>query len=229
MKVDCVLVDDEDPALQLLINYAAKVPFINVKFATNDAVEAINFIENNKVDLVFLDIEMPDVNGINFVKTVTKSPHIIFTTAYDKYAVNGFELDVVDYLLKPFSFDRFLRAANKTLKLVQGESTRGTEDTFIWIKVDYQFKKLEIQDILYIEGLKDYVKIYTANGLLMTKLNLKQIHAKIPHERFMRVHKSFIVSLSKVDSVQKAKISISSREIPISEKKWEELSERLKM
>jgi DNA-binding LytR/AlgR family response regulator len=155
-------------------------------------------------------------------------PKVIFTTAYDQYALKGYELEIVDYLLKPISFERFLKAANKVFQLIDGLEKQIIPD-FIWLKVDYQQKRVVLNDILYVEGLKDYVKIYTTDGLIMTKLNLKNFNLKLPENQFIRVHRSFIINTSKITSIQKSRLYINEREIPISTAYWEEVASKLKI
>lgn len=226
--LSCVIVDDEQPALNILIKYVEKTPFLELKMATTNALEAQSYIQLNSIDLVFLDIQMPDLDGISFLTSLSFPPKVIFTTAYDQYALKGYELEVVDYLLKPISFERFLNASNKVLRLINHSEEKGIPDA-VWIKADYQQKKVLLNDILFVEGLKDYVKIHTYSGKITTKLNLKNFHLKLPESQFIRVHRSFIVNISKITSVQKARLYIEEREIPVSEAYWNELEARLNL
>ncbi|MFT6948229.1 MAG: DNA-binding LytR/AlgR family response regulator [Vicingaceae bacterium] len=226
--LNCVIVDDEQLALNILIKYVAKTPFLELKMATTNALEAQSFIQQNNIDVIFLDIQMPDLDGISFLTSLASPPKVIFTTAYDQYALKGYELEIVDYLLKPISFERFLKAANKVFQLIDGLEKQIIPD-FIWLKVDYQQKRVVLNDILYVEGLKDYVKIYTTDGLIMTKLNLKNFNLKLPENQFIRVHRSFIVNTSKITSIQKSRLYINEREIPISTAYWEEVASKLKI
>lgn len=215
--LNCVIVDDEQLALNILVKYVDKTPFLELKMATTNALEAQAYILQNNIDIIFLDIQMPDLDGISFLTSLTSSaPKVIFTTAYDHYALKGYELEIIDYLLKPISFERFLKASNKALRLIES-NTKNEKGSTIWVKADYQQKKIVLNDILFIEGLKDYVKIYTSLGLVMTKLNLKNFHLKLPKNQFIRVHRSFIVNSFKVDAIQKTRIYIGEREIPVGE------------
>ncbi|MBL4710388.1 MAG: response regulator transcription factor [Flavobacteriales bacterium] len=224
--LSCVIVDDEQLALNILIKYVERTPFLELKMASTNALEAQTYIQQNNIDIVFLDIQMPDLDGISFLTSLSSPPKVIFTTAYDQYALKGYELEIVDYLLKPISFERFLKASNKTLQLKDHSEQKLMPDA-IWVKADYQQKKVVLSDILFVEGLKDYVKIYTYSGLIMTKLNLKNFHLKLPNSQFIRVHRSFIVNLSKITSVQKSRLYIEEREIPVSEPYWDQLSNTL--
>ncbi len=224
--LSCVIVDDEQLALNILVKYVEKTPFLELRMATTDALEAQYFVQKNKIDVIFLDIQMPDLDGISFLTSFAYPPKVIFTTAYDQYALKGYELEVIDYLLKPISFERFLKGANKVLRLKDSSEQKGASDA-IWVKADYQQRKVMLSDILFVEGLKDYVKIHTAGGLIMTKLNLKNFNQKLPQDQFIRVHRSFIVNTSKITSVQKSRLYIEKREIPISESYWNELAANL--
>jgi DNA-binding LytR/AlgR family response regulator len=226
--LNCVIVDDEQLALNILIKYVAKTPFLELKLATTNALEGQSFIQQNNIDVIFLDIQMPDLDGISFLTSLASPPKVIFTTAYDQYALKGYELEIVDYLLKPISFERFLKAANKVFQLIES-SEKQTLPDFIWLKVDYQQKRVVLEEILYVEGLKDYVKIHTTDGLIMTKLNLKNFNLKLPENQFIRVHRSFIVNTSKITSIQKSRLYINEREIPISSAYWEEVASKLKI
>ena len=226
--LSCVIVDDEQLALNIVVKYAEKTPFLELKLATTDALEAQTYIQQNKIDLVFLDIQMPDLDGISFLTSLSSKPWVIFTTAYDQYALKGYELDVVDYLLKPISFERFLKATNKVLRLKDSSEQKEISDA-IWVKADYQQKKVVLNNILFVEGLKDYVKIHTTSGLIMTKLNLKNFHLKLPQNQFVRIHRSFIVNSSKITSIQKTRLYIEDREIPVSEPYWNELEKKLNL
>jgi len=226
--LNCVIVDDEQLALNILIKYVEKTPFLELKIATTNALEAQSYIQQENIDIVFLDIQMPDLDGISFLTSLSKPLKVIFTTAYDQYALKGYELEIVDYLLKPISFERFLKASNKVLHL-KDQSAQNLMPDAIWVKADYQQKKIMFSDILFVEGLKDYVKIHTSSGLIMTKLNLKNFLLKLPDNQFSRIHRSFIVNLSKVTSVQKSRLYIADREIPVSDPYWDQLTDILNL
>lgn len=223
--MNCIAIDDEALALELIEDNIKKVPFLHLVKTCQSAFEAIEIMNQQPVDLLFLDIQMPDINGIKFLKSVSQKPMVIFTTAYDKYAIEGYELDVIDYLLKPIPFDRFLKAVNKAYDLFYlknyspqinpNKQFNGKSPDFIFVKADYSMVKINFDDILYIEGLKDYIKIYAGGKPVLTLTSLKSIEEKLPSDKFIRVHRSFIISLSKIKSVQKSIVKIGEKEIPL--------------
>lgn len=219
--INCIALDDEPLALDLLEDNISKVPFLNLLGKCNNTKEALDLLESGNIDLIFLDIEMPNISGINFLKSLKNKPMVIFVTAYQKYALEGFELDVLDYLLKPVSFDRFHKAALKALEyysyLNNAETTRNDSPKFIFVKADYKIIKINISDILYIEGLKDYIKIYAGSKPILTLSSLKALENKLPPKDFVRVHKSYIIAIQKIESIGKSRIKILDKEIPISE------------
>lgn len=231
MKLKCLAVDDEQPALNVLTKFIAKTPFLELVLSTCNAVEALAFLKKESVDLLFVDIQMPDMTGVQLVQQLkthhlsqgddnAKVPMIIFTTAYENYALEGFELEVLDYLLKPIPFERFLKAANKALgqyELLQGKIQLPDVQEFLFVKSDYQIKKIKLDDILYIEGLKDYVKIYTTKGMILSRQNIKGITSKLPSSTFIRIHKSYVVSFPKVEAFQKSGLYIEGQRLPIGE------------
>lgn len=225
--MNCLAIDDEPLALNIIEDYANKVPYLNLIDKCTNAFDALNIMQQQKIDLIFLDIEMPHLSGIDFLQSIEKRPYIIFTTAYPDYAVQGFELNAADYLLKPIEFNRFLKAVNKVYGLYnlqredavsvapapRRENTK-TPD-YLLIKVEYATVKVEFNSIFYIEGLKDYVKIHTANKPLLTKSTMKNLEEKLPSNMFTRVHKSFVVNLSQIESIENNRILINGRRIPI--------------
>jgi DNA-binding LytR/AlgR family response regulator len=230
--IRCIAIDDEALALDLLEDNIRKVPFLEMVRKCRSAFDAMEILKQEQVDLVFLDIQMPDISGIQFLKSLKTKPLVIFTTAYEKYAIEGFELDVIDYLLKPFSFDRFLKAVNKAseyLELKNRSETGSIRDEipatrdFIFVKADYKLVKINFKDILFIEGLKDYIKIYSGEKPVITLMSMKLIEDKLPAGEFVRVHRSFIVALNKIRYIQRNFIQIGEREIPISENHREQL------
>lgn len=226
MKV--VIIDDERLAIKLLSGFVEKIPNVELVLATTNAFEAIELLSTKAVDLLFLDIEMPDINGLEFLQSLSHPPATILTTAFEKYAVQGFDLDVIDYLVKPIRFERFLKGINKAKEITSLRKVeKEVENNHIFIKVNYQTRKLEFDQILYIEGLKDYVKIYTLEGMVLTRLNLKGIMAKLPNTHFVRIHRSFIVSIAKITAFQKANISIGETKLPIGETYLTELEDRI--
>ena len=230
--IRCIVLDDEALALDLLEDNIRKVPFLELVKKCRSAFEAMEILKQEQVDLIFLDIQMPDLSGIQFLKSLKTKPLVIFTTAYEKYALEGFELDVIDYLLKPFSFERFLRAVNKAaefLELKNKSISNGIQDEirsnrdFIFVKADYKLVKIDFKDILFIEGLKDYIKIYVGEKPIITLMSMKVIEDKLPAGEFIRVHRSFIVALKKIRFIQRNFIQIGEREIPISDNHRDQL------
>jgi DNA-binding LytR/AlgR family response regulator len=224
--IRCLAIDDEILALDLVKDNISKVPFLELAGGCTSAFEAMELLRKEKIDLLFLDIQMPDLSGIQFLKSLKNKPLVIFTTAYEKYALEGFELDVIDYLLKPFSFDRFLKAANKAKdyldlkdRAASGETGGGSVSAagYIFVKADYKLMKIDFDEILYIEGLKDYIKICTGGKPVLTLMSMKSIGEKLPASEFARVHRSFIVALKKIRFIQRNNIHIGDREIPISD------------
>lgn len=223
--IRCLAIDDEMLALELLEDNIRKIPFLELVRSCRSGFEALEILSNEKIDLIFLDIHMPDITGIQLLKSLNNKPLVIFTTAYEKYAVEGFELDVVDYLLKPFSFDRFLKATNKAKEYLelkeraagQPEMAESQEQpsTYIFVKSDYKLVKITFSDILYIEGLKDYIKIYTGEKPVITLISMKAIEEKLPVQDFIRVHRSYIVNLKKINFIQRNIIQIGNHEIPV--------------
>jgi len=215
--MNCIIVDDEPLAQDILEDYIQKVPFLCLIAKCKNAYEASETLKNNQIDLMFLDIQMPEISGTQFLSGLENKPLVIFTTAYSEYAVEGYELNAADYLLKPISPDRFLQAVNKArdlFNLRHGENNYSGKD-YIFVKSEYQTVKIEYKDILYIEGLKDYVKIYTVKGLIMTLMNMKGIYEKLPKNLFIRVHRSYIVPFKSVEKIDRNRILIKDMRIPI--------------
>ncbi len=219
-RINCLVVDDEPAALEVLEHFISRVYFLNLVKKCQNAIEAMQILEENKIDLLFLDINMPDVNGIQFLKSIMTRPAIIFTTGYKEYALEGYELDVIDFLLKPFDFERFLKAVNKASSLISKTAKQPVAhhkpQQYIFIKADYKLLKISVDDILFIEGLKDYIKIYTKQRLFLTLMSMTLIEEKLPSDEFCRIHRSYIISLSKIDSVSRHRVIIGEKFIPIS-------------
>ncbi len=222
--IRCIAIDDEALALDLLEDNISKIPFLELAGKYTNAFDALNLMQEKPVDLLFLDIQMPDISGIQFLKSLKQKPMVIFTTAFSKYALEGFELDVIDYLLKPYSFARFLKAVNKAHEFLElqeraKEIQKGPAfgSHYLFVRADYKLVKIDIQEILYIEGLKDYVKIYCGEKPVLTQMSMKSIEEKLPPHDFIRVHRSFIVAFNKIDFIHKSFISIRGREIPLSD------------
>jgi DNA-binding LytR/AlgR family response regulator len=219
-KMRCVAVDDEPFALKLMEEDIKKVSFLEFVGACSLAEKAIPYLQNG-IDLLFVDIQMPNITGTQFLRTINDPPLAIITTAYEQYALEGFELNVVDYLVKPIAFDRFLKAAEKAKELFGLRQRKSFEDQpFFFVRSNYKELKIFCHDVLYIEGLKDYVKIFLASQTraILTRQNLKGMEAILPPGIFFRVHNSFIVNLSKISSFQKSQVFIDKKPIPIGDK-----------
>jgi DNA-binding LytR/AlgR family response regulator len=223
MALKCLLVDDEPLALQVLEKYVSGLPQLELVASCTNAFKAIEMLQKKKIDLVFLDIQMPKLSGISLVKTLQYRPKIIFTTAFKEYAVEAFDLDAVDYLVKPVSFERFLKAVNKALQ--QGEATEAEEEEetvvhsgsgFLYFRADRKMVKVFLDEIIYIESLKDYVKIHRRNNKpLIVKQSISTLEAMLPETGFVRIHRSFIVSVSKITAYTSHDVEIGSLELPI--------------
>jgi DNA-binding LytR/AlgR family response regulator len=224
--IRCMAIDDEKLALDLISDNIRKVPFLKLEATCTNAMEAMEVMNQVPVDLIFLDIRMPGISGIQFLKTLISKPAVILTTAYSTYALEGFDLDVVDYLLKPYSFERFLRAVQKAQDFLTGKEKEETSPAntlltehqdYIFVKSEYRLVRVDLDQILYIEGLKDYVKIFLEDRLILTQMSMKMIEERLPAPQFLRVHRSFLVAVARIDSLQKQVITIGKREIPLSE------------
>ena len=218
--INCLAIDDETPALDILEDNIRRIPFLNLVGRCKNAYAAMESLQQTSVDLLFLDIEMPGISGLSFLKSLPNKPMVIFITAYRNYAVEGFELDVLDYLVKPVAFDRFLKAVNKALEYQGFKQKEGGPvfPDFLFIHTEYQLTKIVLQEITYIEGLRNYIKIHFSNTAkpILSKLSLKAFEEKLPAGKFIRVHKSFIVSLDKISSIRNDIIRIGQRDIPLS-------------
>ena len=216
--LNCIAIDDESKALDIVELYSDKVPFINLKKRFRDALEALNYLNQNVIDLIFLDINMPDLNGIEFLQSLQNPPLVIFTTAYSEYAVQSYEYKAVDYLLKPFSFSRFLKAVNRANEIhstKKEETTENDENETIRIKSGTDKFNIKINDILYVEGAQNYIFIHTIEKKIMTLMRMKDLEKMLPDESFCRVHKSFIVALNKIDKIETSQVFIKETKIPI--------------
>ena len=226
--MNCIAIDDEPLALDLLKDYAEKIPFLKLEKTFTNPIEALSYLQENRVDLIFLDVELPYLSGIDFVKCLQSKPQIIFTSAYEKYALAGYDLEITDYLIKPILFERFLKAGNKACS--RNKITRSVSEQkevsvhekenqldFIMVKTGYNTINVNLKDILYIEGLKDYIKIHTPEKTILTLNSLKRLQEILPENRFVRVHRSFIVALQKIDSIQRNRIVIGKTFVPVGE------------
>jgi len=231
--ITAIAIDDEPLALQLVSGYIEKTPALKLIGKFDNPIDAAEFLANNPADLIFVDIQMPDLSGIEFTRMLEKGPKVIFTTAFEKYALEGYKLEVIDYLLKPFSYEEFLTAVGKARKLIGLEKRAmqkiDANDEFLFLKSDYKIKRINFNDILYIEGLKDYVKVYIQNTLkpVLSLSSLKLLETKLPTTKFMRVHRSFIVNLEKVNTIERSRIVFDKVYIPVSEQYKEKFQEFL--
>lgn len=218
--ISCLVVDDEPLARAIIKSYISQVPLLRLEGECANAIEAFSFLQHRPVDLMFLDIRMPQLNGNDFLKTLKNPPKVIMTTAYTDYALEGYELDVVDYLLKPIPFDRFLKSVNKAYghgvpKMEQAVPEEKTSDSFVYFRADRKMVKVMLKDILYIESMKDYIKVITAAGTIITKQSISSVEAMLPEKEFIRSHRSYIVSSRHIKSFTAELIEIHNTEIPI--------------
>ena len=235
--MNCIVVDDENMGRKLLEENVRQIPFLNLVASCKNAFEAMEQLQSNSIDLIFLDIQMPGMLGTQFIQTLAKKPLVIFVTAYDNYAVESYQLDAVDYLMKPVSLERFSLAANKAYQLFNLQKPALTTvaapqealEDFFFVNVEYSLVRISIPQISHIEGLKDYVKIYLDGERrpVLTKTTMKSLEAKVMPHGFMRVHKSFIVNLRKIESIKQQRIKIGTFDIPVSDSHAAELMEKL--
>ena len=219
----CIAVDDEDLALDYITDNIQRIPFLKLLGRCKNCFDANELLKLQKVDLIYLDIQMPGISGLQFIQSLTNSPMIILTTAYEKYALEGYKLDVLDYLLKPIEFERFLKASNKAYEFfsLKNKAAAVTEQgsEILFVHADYSLIKIKISDILFVEGLKDYTKIFTTTNKhpIITKINMKSLEERLSQNRFIRVHKSFIVNTEKIISIRRGQILIGELNIPVGE------------
>ena len=218
-----ICIDDEPLALKLISGYISKTPFLELVAAFDNPLSVLELLENDSVDLIFVDIQMPDLSGTDFVRQLTNGPKIVFTTAFESYAIEGFKLNAVDYLLKPFSYEEFLIAAQKVQKIIDLEHKAlpriEANNEFLFLKSEYKIRRINFNDILYIEGLKDYIKVFVNNEdkPILSISTLKMVESKLPAQHFMRVHRSFIVNLDKISTIERSRIVFGKEYIPISD------------
>jgi DNA-binding LytR/AlgR family response regulator len=229
MKINCIAVDDEPLALKIIKEYSGKISFLNLVKTFDNAIDVIDFLKTGEVELMFLDIQMEELTGIQLIKVLMNRPKIILTTAYDSFAIKSYELDVTDYLLKPFSFERFTKAVNKAYDQIALEKdsapvhtgirndTGTDEEDYFFVKTEFRLQKINFSDILYIEGQGDYQAIVTNKGKIMTLQNFAKLMSNVPSNNFIRVHKSYIVSLNQIEKIERNRIHIGNKSIPISE------------
>jgi len=231
--IRCIAVDDETPALDILEDNISKIPFLQLVKKCKNAYVALEVLQQEPIDLLFLDIEMPGINGLSLLKSLSNRPMVIFITAYRKYAIEGFDLDVLDYLVKPVPFDRFLKAANKALEY-QGFKQKENSlpqnfPDYLFIHSEHQLTKIFVHEITYIEGLGNYIKIYLVGSSrpILSKSSMKAIEERLPEGKYARVHKSFIVMMDKISSIRSESMLIGDREIPVSRSYREEFFKKI--
>lgn len=249
MNIRCLVVDDEELARNLLASFIGRLPYLELVRSCKNPMEAMAVLQEQKIDLIFLDIQMPELTGIEFLKTLSHKPVVIFTTAYPQYALEGYQLDVTDYLLKPFGFDRFLQAVNKASELLnlkaqaegkvqtqiqsQGETTATGSPTpppkdFLVVKSEHKLIRLRFEDIHYIQGKGEYVSFHTPNGQVLSLMSLKKLDDDLPDNQFVRIHKSYIVPLARIDAVEGNMVHLGNERLPIGASFKEELLRRFR-
>lgn len=239
MNLTCLIVEDEPLARNLMTEYVRKIPYLNLIDACSSPLAAIEILRKQPIDLLFLDIQMPEITGISLLKALQRKPMVILTTAYSEYALEGYELDVIDYLLKPITFERFLRAVGKASQRTSVTTTSVFEDKsadvaqpFIFVKDGTKLVKIRWDDILYVEGLKDYVTIHTKQQKIVSLQRIKSLEEQLPSDKFIRVHHSYIIAISAIDVIHKGEVQIGSAQIPISDtyrKSFKEFIDRNQM
>lgn len=232
LKIKTMIVEDEPLAREGLMMFIQDIDFLEVVAVCEDALEGNKVLASTSIDLMFLDIHMPKLSGIDFLKSLKEPPMVIMTTAYPNFALQGYELDVIDYLVKPFPFDRFLKSVNKArdfhaLKSNSDTQTTSTPQDYFFVKVDYRFEKIHFQDILYVEGMENYIVIYTSSQKYVTLLRMKSIEETLPADKFIRIHKSYIASIKGIDAIDGNQIVIGDKKLPISRDKKSLILERL--
>jgi len=216
MQINCIAIEDEPLALKKLAGFINKIEYLSLCQTFDNAIEAISYLKRNSVDLIFLDIQMEEFTGIQFLETIKQRPKVIITTAYDKYAVKGYELDVADYLLKPFTFERFVQAVEKVFNAINEKLTSVSND-YVFVKTEHRLEKIKVSEILYVEGMNEYLRIVTEEKKIMTLLNFKSIEEILPKDNFIRVHKSYLVAIDKIESIERNRIKINKTLVPISD------------
>lgn len=224
-KIKCVITDDEPMARKGLTGYIEKIDFMDLTGVCEDAVQLNSMLKQQQVDLLFLDIEMPYITGIEFLKNNAHPPKVVLTTAYERYAIQGYDLDILDYLLKPISFDRFLKAANKAYDFFQ--QSQPTSQEYIFVKAEGKLEKIHFADILFAEALENYVAIYTSGKKVITHLTLKMLQEKVPAGAFIQPHKSYLVAIGKINSIEGNIIHVLQYQVPISKYQKDEVMEKI--
>ncbi len=238
VTISCIIVDDERIAREGIQAYVKEIGFLDLKGVFKNAVEANTFLSGNKVDLMFLDIEMPMISGIDFLKSLSNAPYTIFTTAYSQYALEGYQFDVIDYLVKPISFERFLQAVNKAVRLINkievaqetlqaSSSSKSFKSTDLFVKADNKLVKVNVDEIIYIEGMQNYVHFYTETEKVTSRMTLKNVMSSLPADQFIQCHKSYIVAKRKIKAIEGNMLLIEKQSIPISRRLKEEIMDEL--
>lgn len=213
--ITAIAIDDEPIALDVVANHAAKVPFLELKATFTNAFEAMDYLRQHPVDLLFLDIKMPDISGIEFFRSLSRKPLVIFTTAYSEHAVAGFELDAVDYLLKPFSLPRFLKACNKAQEWLQLRGTSGNKPDYLFVKTGYDQVKVDFGDIDYLEATGNYVNFVLGDRHILSRMTITECEELLPADRFVRIHRSFITAVGKVQKIERHQLIVNGNILPI--------------
>lgn len=215
--MNCLAIDDEPLALNIIKDFCSKLEFLHLVGIYTNAMDALQVLENQDIDLIFLDIHMPNINGLEFAKTMCNPPMIIFTTAFSEHALEAYDLNAIDYMVKPIPFERFLKSVNKAQSLyrLQNSNQKASLNEFMMVKADYATIKVSFKDILYVEGLKDYVKIFIKDQMILTKTTMKNIDKKLPHQHFIRIHKSYIVNLLNIEKIESNHIIYGRGRLPI--------------
>ena len=221
--MNAIALDDEPLALEVVRSHASKVPFLNLKAEFTDAFKAMEYIQKENIDLIFLDIKMPDISGIDFMNSLNKKPMVIFTTAYSEHAVTSFELDAIDYLLKPFSLSRFVKGCNKAYELFQLRNKSGSAD-FIFLKTGYEQEKVNFDDILYLEAAGNYVNFVLKNKSLLSRMTFAELEVILPKNKFIRIHRSYMAAVAAINRIERHQIHIKDIQIPVSESYMANLS-----
>ena len=227
MKISCIVTDDEPFARKGLQGYIEKIDFLDLKGMCENAIELNSLLKQQPVDVLFLDIEMPYMTGIELLKNLSTPPKVVFTTAYEKYAVHGYELEVLDYLLKPISFERFLKTANKLYDHFQHLQQPVTTDDYFFVKVDSKLEKIATRDILFVEAMENYVAIHVADRKIITHLTLRMLQERLPAASFVQPHKSYLVAIDKINSIEGNTLYVGAFQIPVSKHQKEETLQRI--
>ena len=228
MNLSCIIIEDEPLAIEKLEGFIKKVPFLNLAGTFENALDGLHFLKTNPVDVLFLDIQMEQLTGIQLLETSNIKPYVIITSAYAEYALKGYELRVFDYLLKPISFERFLSAVNKVSDDISSKNVNHKENSNLFVKTEYRIENIEISKILYIEGMQGYLRIVLPEKKIMAKQSFKTLMEQLPSEEFIQVHKSWVVALSKIETIERNKIIIGNKRIPIGDSYKENVAKIIK-